>query len=126
MVNMRIFDTHRTWEDWFGIALGVLIVASPWLALHAGSSLVPWVTIAVGFLVLQFAGLQLVDLERVDEFGMMACGLWLIASPFALGYADTGTLMYLHFMFGVALVLLAALELWQDRNLADKKLVRHG
>jgi hypothetical protein len=23
-------DKHRTWEDWFGMLLGVLIVVSPW------------------------------------------------------------------------------------------------
>ena len=32
MVDIRHFNTHRTWEDWFGIVLGVLIGLSPWLA----------------------------------------------------------------------------------------------
>jgi len=85
-----------------------------------------WVTIAVGLWVMQFAGLQLVDLERSEEIGLMICGFWLIASPFALGYADSGTLMVWHFVLGAAVVLLAALELWQDWKLSDKELVQHG
>jgi hypothetical protein len=47
-------------------------------------------------------------------------------SPFALGYADNGVLMVWHFALGAAVVLLAALELWQDWKLSDEELVRNG
>jgi SPW repeat len=126
MVALRGFTVHRNWQDWFGIALGALIALSPWLAGQTDNQVVLWVTIAVGIWVAQFAGLQLVDLERSEEIGLLICGVWLIASPFALGYADGGTLMILHFVLGAAVVLLAALDLWQDWNLSDKDLVRHG
>jgi SPW repeat len=123
---MRLIGFHRTWEDWFGIVLGVLIGLSPWLAGQTDNQLVLWSTIAAGIWVVQFAGLQLVDLERSEEAGLMICGLWLIASPFAFGYAETGTLKYWHFVLGAAVVLLAVLELWQDWRLSDKELVQHG
>lgn len=126
MVAMQSFNFHRTWEDWFGIALGVLIGLSPWLAGQTDNQVAMWITIAVGIWVVQFAGLQLVDLERSEEAGVMVCGLWLVASPFALGYTDTGTLMYWHFVLGTVVVLLALLELWQDWKLSDKELVQHG
>jgi len=128
MVSLRTFDVHhhRRWQDWLGIALGALTVLSPFLAGPTDSQVVLWVTIAVGLWVMQFAGLQLVDLERSEEIGLMICGFWLIASPFALGYADSGTLMVWHFVLGAAVVLLAALELWQDWKLSDKELVQHG
>ena len=32
MVHLRLLDVHRHWQDWLGIALGVLIALSPWLA----------------------------------------------------------------------------------------------
>jgi hypothetical protein len=136
MANMRFFDIHRTWihrtwihrtwQDGFGITLGVLIGLSPWAAGQADSLVVVWITIAVGIWVMQFAGLQLIDLERSQEAGLMVCGLWLIASPFALGYTDTRTLMYWHFVLGTVVALLAATELWQDWKLTDKELVQHG
>jgi SPW repeat len=128
MVHLRVFDVHhhRRWQDWFGIALGVLIALSPWLAGQTDNQVVLWVTIAVGFWVAQFAGLQLVDLERSEEIGLLICGLWLIVSPFALGYADGGTLMVWHFVLGTLIVLLSMLELWQDWNLNEKELVRPG
>jgi SPW repeat len=120
------FNAHRPWEDWFGIALGVLIGLSPWIAGQTENHVVLWVTIAAGIWVVQFAGLQLVDLERSEEAGLMICGLWLIASPFAFGYAETGTLAYWHFGLGAVVVLLAVLELWQDWRLSDEELVKHG
>jgi SPW repeat len=122
---VRLFDVHRHWQDWFGVALGALIALSPWLVGQTDNQLVMWITVAVGLWVVQFAALQLFDLERSEEAGLLICGLWLVASPFALGYADTGTLMYWHFVLGTVVVLLAVLELWQDWELSDKELVQH-
>jgi hypothetical protein len=50
----------------------------------------------------------------------------LIASPFIFGYADAGTLRYWHFILGIAVVLLAALELRQDWKLSDAELGHHS
>ena len=127
MVRLRLFNVHRHWQDWFGIALGVLIALSPWLAGQTDSQVVIWITIAAGLWVIQFAGLELFDLERSEEAWLLVCGLALIASPFVLGYADSGTLVYWHVVLGAAVVLLAALELWQDWKLSEEELVvRHG
>src|SRR5260221_304715 len=35
MSDFRFFSTHRPWEDWFGMLLGMLIVASSWLPLQS-------------------------------------------------------------------------------------------
>jgi len=126
MVHPRVFDVHRRWEDYCGIVLGALVALSPWLAGQSDNQVVLWVTIAVGLWIMQFAGLELVDLERSEQICLLILGLWLVVSPFALGYADSGALMIWHFVLGVAVALLAALELWQDRNLGDRELVRHG
>jgi O-antigen/teichoic acid export membrane protein len=125
MADKRIVDALRTWESWFGVAIGVLVGLSPWLAEQTGNHAVMWITVAVGIPVVQFAGLQLVELERSQEVGLMVCGLWLVASPFALDYIDTGTLMYWHFVLGTVVLLLAMLELWQGWKLNDEELVQH-
>ena len=79
----------------------------------------------VGLLVFGFAQLTYVSQLRWEEIGEIACGLWLIASPFTFGYAESGALRYWHFLFGAAVVLLAALELWQDWKLSEKELGQH-
>ena len=126
MSGIRFFGIHRSWEDWLGMLLGVLIGLSPWLAGQQDHQTVMWNAILVGALVLAVAQLEYVSLQRWEEAGEIALGLWLIASPFIFGYADTGDLRYWHFVFGAAVVLLAVFELWQDWKLSDKELAQHG
>jgi hypothetical protein len=63
---------------------------------------------------------------RWEESLEAVCGLWLIAPPFIFGYADAGTVRYWHFALGIAVVLLAVLELRQDWKLSDAELARYS
>jgi hypothetical protein len=120
------FDKHRNWQDWLGMVLGVVIGLSPWLAGQQYSSVILWNAIIIGALVLVLAELELVGLQRWQEIADIACGVWLIASPFIFGYAGAGPLRVWHYVLGAIVVLLAAFELWQDWKLSDKDLLRHG
>ena len=120
------FKTHRSWEDWFGMLIGVLIGISPWLAEQQSDPAVMWNAVLVGALVLVLAQLEYVSLQRWEEIGEIIVGLWLIASPFIFGYAEAGLLRYWHFVLGAIIALLATWELWQDWRLSDKELAQHG
>jgi hypothetical protein len=126
MAGIRFFNVHRTWEDWVGMAVGMLIAISPWIAGQADGQLPMLNAIAVGTAVFLLAELELVDLNRWEETGEILCGLWLIASPFVFGYAEAGVLATWHFALGSIVVLLAVVELWQDWKLSDKQLAEHG
>lgn len=126
MSGIRIFNVHRPWEDWVSMLLGVLIGFSPWFAGQQDNPAINWNAVLVGVLVLAFAELEYISLQRWEEAGEMVLGFWLIASPFTFGYAEAGTLRYWHFLFGAMVVVLAILELWQDWRLSDKELARHG
>ena len=67
-----------------------------------------------GILIAGLAILELMSLQRWEEILEFACGGWIIASPFVLQYG--GDLRMIHIIFGAAVVFLALLELWQDRN----------
>ena len=126
MSGTRFLTIHRSWEDWVGMLIGVLIVISPWLAEQRGDQAVIWNAVLVGALVLGLAQLEYVSLQRWAETGEIVLGLWLIASPFTFGYAEAGALRYWHFILGAIVVLLAALKLWQDWRLSDKEFAQHG
>ena len=87
MSGFGFFSKHRTWEDWFGMLLGVLIVVSPWFpfsshdVMDAERSTMILNTFVVGMLVFGLAQLEYVALQRWEEVGEIALGLWLIASP---------------------------------------------
>jgi hypothetical protein len=105
--------------------LGVLIGLSPWLAGGQENLLAMGNAVAVGVMVFALAAFELVDLNRSEEVGEIALALWLIASPFILRYVESQLAIW-HFILGVVVVLLAALELWQDWSLTERELLRHG
>jgi SPW repeat len=126
MAGLRLFNVHRTWQDYAGIILGVLIGLSPWFTEGQVKLLATGNAVAVGVLILAFAAFELVDLNRSEEVGEIVLGLWLIAaSPFVLNYFDSQLAIW-HFVLGAVVVLLAALELWQDWSLTERELMRHG
>ena len=94
MSDIRFFGTHRTWEDWLGMLLGVLIVVSPWFpfsnhdVMDAERSTMILNTFVVGMLIFGLAQLEYVALQRWEEVGEIALGFWLIASPFIFAPED--------------------------------------
>ena len=133
MSDFRYFSTHRTWEDWCGMLLGVLIMLSPWFPTQTGHELVDAGrgaviinTITVGILVFGLAQLEYLALQRWEEVAEIFLGLWLIASPYVFGYSSDGLLRFWHSSLGGLVLLLAALQLWQDWNLSDHDMARHG
>ena len=126
MVAIRFFETHRNWEDWLSMLLGVLIGLSPWLPGEMGDQTMMFNAVVVGSLVFYLGQLEAANLHRWQEGGEVALGSWLGASPFIFGYSANGTLRIWHFVLGAVVVILAVLELWQDRNLTSEELAEHG
>lgn len=131
MSDFRLLGIHRTWEDWCGMLLGVLIIVSPWFpspheVVDADRSLMVLNTFTVGILVLGLAQLEYVALQRWEQVAEIVLGLWLIASPAIFGYANDGLMLFWHTLLGVLVVLLGALQLWQDWDLSDQDLLKHG
>jgi O-antigen/teichoic acid export membrane protein len=125
MVRLKNFREHRLWEDWLTIGLGALIGLTPWLAGETDSETIMLHTGLIGALVLALGAFEFVDLRRWEEILQIACGLWLMAAPFLLGYAETGLAVW-HYVLGAIVALLAAFELWQDWKLGAAELARHG
>jgi hypothetical protein len=126
MAGIRLFNVHYVWEDCVSMGLGALIVLTSWMGDDAVSQTAAANATIVGILVLALGASEVVNLRRWEEGLEAACGLWLIASPFIFGYADAGTLRYWHFVLGIAVVLLAVLELRQDWELSDAELAHRG
>ena len=122
MAIMQGPTTHRSWEDWASLILGVLIGLSPGFDQGTAGSY-PYVmlnAIVIGFIVVAMAIFELAIVERWDEEVNLVCGLWLAVSPIIFGYSGTGQLRIWHFVLGGLVAAIAALELWQDRNLGHR------
>ncbi|MBR1127802.1 SPW repeat domain-containing protein [Bradyrhizobium iriomotense] len=131
MSDFGFLNTHRTWEDWSGMLLGALIVVSPWFPIQdqpgiVGDPTVILNAVAVGLVVFGISQLEYVALQRWQEVATILIGLWLIASPYVLGYSGEGFLRIYHTSLGAGVVLLGVLLLWQDWDLDDQDLLKHG
>ena len=120
MANWKLQGSHRSWEDWLGIGLGLVIMLAPWVA-HETTKVTAVVNAAVaGVVVLMLAELDLVQFRRWPEFGQLICGIWVAASPFIFGYSGSGALRAWHAVAGLLVVLLGGLELWQYHKTRNK------
>jgi len=133
MSDFQFFNTHRTWEDWLGMLLGVLIVLSPWFPSQASHEIVDgdrsYVILnafTVGLIVFGLAQLKYTALQRWEEVAGILLGLWLIASPYIFGYHGDGMLRFYHSTLGSLVLLLSLLQLWQDWDLSDQDMLKHG
>ena len=133
MSDLGFLKLHRTWEDWCGMLLGVLIALTPWFptqegheVAETGRSVVILNTVMVGIMVFGLAQLEYVSLQRWEEVGGILAGLWLILSPYLFGYHADGLLRFYHSSFGALIVLLSTLQLWQDWDLSDQDMLKHG
>jgi len=108
------FTEHRGWEDFCSAGCGVLIVLSPALVAGETAGAVSISAGLAGVLITMLALLEIMSLQRWEEVLELACGLWVAVSPLVFGYG--GALRLAHFLLGAAVVVLALLELWQDRS----------
>jgi hypothetical protein len=122
----RFFSIHRTWEEWCGMALGAMIVLSPWFGERPDDGAVILNALLVGVLVFGLAQLEYLSLQRWEEAGSFVLGVWLIASPFIFDYGAVDTLRAWHIVLGASVVALAVLELWQDWMLSDQDMAHYG
>lgn len=132
MSDVNFLNQHRTWEDWCGMLLGLLVALTPWFPTQqgevadAGRSVVILNTVMVGLIVFGLAQLEYVSLQRWEQVGGIIAGLWLILSPYVFGYHGDGLLRFYHSAFGALVVLLSTLQLWQDWELSDQDMLKHG
>lgn len=111
--------------------LGLLIALSPWFptgheAADAGESLVILNAIVIGIIVFGLAQLEYVSLYRWEEVAAIVAGLWLMLSPYLFGYHIDGVLWLVHCVLGALVVLLSALQLWQDWTRSDRDMLNKG
>src|SRR5262245_54603044 len=102
---------HRRWEDIVLMILGAAIMVSPMFINGAGDRRMVVATAVVGAAIVVIAGVEQLALRRWEEFLVLICGLWVMASPFALNYV--GPLRIWHIALGAAVAVFALLQLWQ-------------
>jgi hypothetical protein len=96
--------------DCYTGAFGLFLFVSPWLFAYVSEKArVDIWTTGAAITVLSIAAI--VAFSDWEEWTNLLLGLWLIVSPWALGFAHTRA-MHVTILIGVLVACFAALELW--------------
>ncbi len=96
--------------DVYNLLLAMFLLISPWLFAHANSTAALDLRVSgAAIAILSLAAM--VAFAYWEEWVNLLLGLWLIVSPWLLGFAHTRA-MHFSIAVGVAVTFLAALELW--------------
>lgn len=100
----------RHWQDWVDIALGLLILASPWVL--GLTEMMPVLNaVVVGLVVLGLSALALGAFRDWEEWLNVACGVWIAASPWIFGYSSHAEATGTHLLLGLMVAGFAISEL---------------
>lgn len=105
----------RRWQDWGMFVLGLWLFFAPfWMASYGSLVSVPtWNSCVSGGLVAIFALGALVENKRWEEWLNAVIGLWLVLSPFLLGYYEVGAAGWNHIVVGLLIGVDAVMVLLQ-------------
>ena len=105
----------KTWRresalDLYNLALAAVLLVSPWLFKLTNSTgkMDFWVS---GAAIAAISLAAIAAYAKWEEWANFLLGLWLIASPWILGFAHTRA-MHFSIGIGVLVAFMAALELW--------------
>lgn len=107
---MSKLQERETAPDVYNLFLAAVLFISPWLfkLTNSEGKIDLWITSAI-IVVLSLAAI--IAYRDWEEWINVLMGIWLIASPWLLGFPHTRA-MHLSFGFGVVIVLLALLDLF--------------
>ncbi|GGM95528.1 hypothetical protein GCM10007092_06270 [Thermus composti] len=75
------------WQDWANLVLGVWLILSPWLLGYSGTPAALWNAVLIGIVVGFMALLHLRGGPMWEEWLNVLLGVWLILSPWILGFS---------------------------------------
>lgn len=109
---------NERWQEWAMGLLGLWLVLSPW-SLHLMGFEAPlagapfWSTMITGLLVALLGVGALSTPMMWEDWGDLAAGAWLIASPWVLGFTDQTYASWNVWICGIAIFALAIWGLYR-------------
>ena len=101
---------HHAILEIYQLVLAIFLFVSPWAFAFAGGTIGidAWVS---AVLLAAFSLAALIAFREWGDWANCLLGLWILASPWVLGFAHTAA-MRMNMTVGVLVLYLAALKLW--------------
>jgi hypothetical protein len=104
--------TNLRWQDWVNLVLGALLAISPWALGYAENQAAMWGALVVGVAIALISVIDLGKPAAWEEWVNLVLGLWLIISPFALGFSTVAAAAWSAIVAGVLVAIFAAWALY--------------
>lgn len=114
MVNTLM--AGRRAQDWANLILAVCLFLSPWVIGFATDAVPTWNAWIAGIVLGALAIAALSAFAEWEEWVNMVIGLWLIVSPWLLGFVANMNAMWTHVILGVLVAALSAWAVWDYRH----------
>jgi hypothetical protein len=110
--------------DLYNLLLAMVLFAAPWFFAHASQTAVVDLRLSsAAIIILSFAAI--IAFSTWEEWVNLLLGLWLVVSPWLLGFAHTRAMHY-SIAIGATIAFLAALDLWLIYETAEQKTTHSG
>jgi hypothetical protein len=111
------------WRDWGMLVLAVWLFLSPWIlgvtsapADGSGWSVAAWHAWIVAIVIGAVAVWAALRFAEWHDWVNGVLGVWVVVSPWILGFAALTAAVWNHVVVGLLIVALAAWELWDVRH----------
>ncbi|MDQ0470916.1 SPW repeat protein [Labrys wisconsinensis] len=112
---LQVFRTKRS-QDWLLLVLAVALFAAPWALGFAGDRRPAWNACVVAVLLAYLACASLSEFKAWEEWVTLALGAWLVAAPWALGFAADIRAAQTHWILGALTMLVSLWAEWAFRH----------
>lgn len=107
------------WQDWINVLLGAWLFFSPWLLGYFNISNAAWNSYVLGIAIFAFAVWALYAPQAWEEWTLLILGVWLVISPWVLGFYGDGNATWNMVIVGILTIIFASFTFpfWTQRRL---------
>lgn len=103
----------KRWQDWGSLVLGVWLLLSPWILGFSGTGVAMWSTFIAGVVVAVMAYMHLRGGPVWEEWVSLLLGIWLVLSPWIVGFRGDSSPTWNAVILGVLVGILAIISVRQ-------------
>jgi len=112
-MSMRV----KHWQDPVNLVLGLWMLVSPWVLGHQAETNPTWNAVILGILIAAAVLFALFRVMAWEEWVSVAFGIWLVISPWLLGFSALVAAMWNAVIVGVVVAALALWALSTDKDI---------
>jgi len=97
--------------DWRSLAVAAILLLAPWV-FHYTSWMATLATTFSAAILLLLSAVAFAEIDDSEAPEYFIVGVWLVVSPWILGFWPDSPALLVHLLFGGGLIAFAAWEIW--------------